>query len=147
MTVQPTVDEPYFEMEDAYRWFAKRYTKIDPADLMSLCALDPPPGYADAQEAWAKKGGWDVPGWSHFRIYRERAAPTLAVILTVRSYVDVADDSLIVSRMIEPNLVTRNRIWLYEHRQGRGWVCLDPRDESHEVVRKLWAQMVLEALK
>jgi len=146
VTVQPAIDDPYFEMEGAYRWFAKRYTKVDPADLMSLSALDPPPGYADLQEERFRKPGKETTRqsaeWHHFRVYRENASPTLVVVLGMRAH-----PMQIVGTAWNLPGHTKWRVWLYEHRQGRGWVCLDPRDESHEVVRKLRAQMVLEALK
>jgi len=156
VTVQPAIDDSYFEMDDAYRWFAKRYTKVDPADLMSLSALDPPPGYADLQEERLRKHSKnlisryaDTVEWHHFRIYRDSGPPTLAVVLGMRSRTLIAQGeqaSPFESMWVLPLPVTW-RVWLYEHRQGRGWVCLDPRDESHEVVRRLRAQMVLEALR
>jgi len=150
MTIQPAIDEPFFEMEDAYRWFSRRHTRIEIADLMSLSALDPPPGYADIQAQRMGAGKTDIERleWYHFRISRLKAAPTLAVVMGLYKMVQIASggkDSIGAMWTLPPPKTWR--VWLYEHRQGQGWVCLDPADESHEVVRRLRAEMVLEALR
>jgi hypothetical protein len=122
MTVQPAIGDPFFEMEDARRWFAKRYAKVDPADLMSLSALDPPPGYADLQEQMLRKSGkgsyWVVFWWHHFRMYRDGGPPTLAVICESRrgpKQILNADGTTVWA-----DYQTTWRVWLYEHRQGLG---------------------------
>lgn len=158
MTVQPAFDEPFFEMADAYRWFNKRYTLVVPADLMFLCGLDPPPGYADLQEARLKKPSkdvaWQSAEWHHFRMHRDGGPPTLVVVLGMRSRISLpqpiardGDAYIHASGMWAMPPAVTWRVWLYEHCQGRGWVCLDPRDDTHEVVRTLRSRMILEALR
>jgi len=163
MTGQPAIDDAFFEMRDAVHWFTKHYVRIEPADLMSLSALDPPPGYAQVQEerviSGSKNKHWKIPQWHHFRMYRDGGPPTLAVVLGMRPRVltprgeqdwMVPNVSEVIDIMSAIQLIgdpVTWRVWLYEHRQGQGWVCLDPGDESHEAVRRLRAEMVLEALR
>jgi hypothetical protein len=160
VTIQPTLNEPFFEMENAYNWFNKRHSLVVPMDLMNLVTLDPPPGYAGLQEerikgssrsrVWQRREhhGWQRAAWYHFRIHRERAAYTLAVILRLRlrrGYETVGGDSGHIQLLADEQTI--DRVWLYEHRQGQGWVCLDPADDSHEVVQRLRGEMIMEALK
>jgi len=155
VTVQPAPGEPYFEMEDAYRWFRGRWKEIAQADLLPLSALDAPPGYAELQEQVIMqrdrigKRHLTRPVWRHFRIHRPCGPVMLAVLLGRYSELAAIPNKTaggVLSAFLVPPC-GKWRIWLYEHRQGRGWVCLDPADESHEVVRRLRAEMVLEALR
>ena len=149
MTVKPALDDPYFEMENAVQWFGRHYTKVRPDQLMSLCALEPPPGYADLQVQRVGFGKTDMTSaeWHHFRLTSPKGAPALAVVLETRK-------DMVLSPNISPFAAVPMsvfpvtwRVWLYQYQQGRGWVCLDPSDDSHEVVRRLRGKMILEALR
>lgn len=88
MTSQPALGDPFFEMGDAVHWFTKHYARVEPKDLMSLSALDPPPGYAQVQEERARRQGgkskhWEIPEWHHFRVYRD-GGPRQAVAARAR---------------------------------------------------------------
>lgn len=148
MTVKPALDEPYFEMENAVRWFSRHYTKVRPDQLMSLCALEPPPGYADLQEQELAKSRWNKPQWHHFRLTPSKGAPALAVVLETRKDMVLSPLNISPFAAVPMSLFPVTwRVWLYQYQQGRGWVCLDPSDDSHEVVRRLRGKMILEALR
>jgi hypothetical protein len=149
VTVQPAIDEPFFEMENAYNWFSAHCAKTSPADLIYPGCLSAPPGYSDLQESRLKAdkgvGVFDNSSvaWHHFLIPLGRQWPdfVLAVLLGMRSPVLLP---YAVDQWSELPLVWR--VWLYEHYQDRGWVCLDPRDESCETVRQVRAWLLMEAL-
>lgn len=157
MTVQPALDEPYFEMEGAEGWFAMLCQRTRPGVLVFPGGLPAPPGYSDLAEGRLKMDKGVKPfdsasvAWHHFLFPMGRQWPdcVLAVLLGLRSRVLMAGGRGAKSTVtsIWADISIAWRVWLYEHRQGQGWVCLDPRDDSHEAVRWLREQMMMEALK